>query len=151
MQDKDPKPLMYYGQYLKTQEAINKTDTRDRDTRYSLQKQFLDAVRGFCETPLWHVIPDFIKLLIGEAETLGYSMIYSMLKQYSFWAEKNVFLIDTENFLKMLGELNYHHTLLDFYELKFWMFNHCLFAVPPKFYSPDRTLMNITKVMDAIV
>lgn len=40
-------------------------------------------------------------------------MIYQLLIQFSFRADEKTQLIDLENFLKVLEQFNYYHTIVD--------------------------------------
>ena len=95
-------------------------------------------------------MPDCIKLLASEGRALGETMLYQLLTQFSFRADDRTQLIDLENFLKVLEQFNYYHTIVDRQDLRFWVYNHELFAVAPKFYAQDRVVMDVKKLMKAI-
>jgi hypothetical protein len=96
-------------------------------------------------------VPDCIKILASESYSLGQSMVRQVMKKYSFYDDKSdEFLIEFNHFLRVIEHFNYICSLEDKNELRYWIFNHNLFAVTPKYFAQDRIFMSIEKILKAI-
>ena len=119
------KRLIQYSQYLNvaTMRLLTEADYRRQEDE---QFRLISAIRGLGEEYIDQLVPDCVKILVNECNTLGETLLRHTMHRLGTGDGKGGHLISMNNLVEVIKLFHYNCTHIDKTELRFWVFNNDL-------------------------
>ena len=143
------KRLIQYSQYLDVATMTMKTDEDFENARLE-QMRFVNAMRGYGQENVDRKVPDCVKLLVNEQNTLGETLMRHSLHRFGTMDGCDKHLITLEEIFQLLRMFHYRCTQVDYNELRFWVLNRNLIADAPEYYREDYVYIDSEKLMEEL-
>ena len=107
----------------------------DEDYRKQTDEQyrFINAMRGLGEEYIEKLVPDCVKILVNECNTLGETLLRHTLHRLGTGDGKGGYIITLHKLAEAIKMFHYNCTQIDKHELRFWVFNNDMIVDTPAY------------------
>ena len=108
------------------------------------------AIRGDGEEYIDYLVPNSVKMLVNECNTLGETLMRHTLHQYGQDDGKGNKMISLEALSLVIKLFHYQMTEVDSYELSTWVFNNNLIINAPEHFREEIVFLDIAKIIKCL-